>query len=196
MKSILIALVFLCAYSWSVQAQSFGLYLSLSDFETAKLCSVADSSCKCLSFRISSFFAHPCLYIRTPNGKQKIRLDRVFAVKDPSGKIFRIAQHQIYEQIDTGLVTLYSRSNIERIAYSTSKGNRYHYKRIEAYYISETKSSPIVPLNWENLNRYFPMDSEIRTKMENLLRPYFTRRSHFNVPSINQIFTQYSKQNL
>jgi hypothetical protein len=179
---ILLGIILLLSIRNFTLAQKTGIYLTHSDFDSAKIAFVKKENLK-YKLRVDNLFNESSVKVVIGDSTYKFLKDSIFGYRDDDNVNHRFYNRKTYRILNPKeCILLYSITTIVN-----PKGNQTAIN----YYFSVTASSAIYPLTKLNLKREFPDDSNFHE----LIDMYFNTDldllafdSFYNLYKINRIY--------
>lgn len=179
---ILIGITLLFLFENSILAQKTGIYLTHSDFDSARIAFVKKENLK-YKFRVDNLFNESSVKVIIGDSTFKFQKDSIFGYRDDNNVNYRFYNKKTYQIINpTEGILLYSISTIVN-----PKGNQ----TAISYFFSVNTSSAIYPLTKLNLKRAFSNDSNFHELIDmyfNTDSDLLAYDSFYNQYKINRIY--------
>ena len=182
MRFILLGIILLLSLRNFTLAQKTGIYLTYSDFDSAKIAFVKKGNLK-YKLRVDNLFNESIVKVVIGDSTYKFLKDSIFGYRDDDNVIYRFYYKKTYRILNPKEgILIYSISTIV-----DPKGNQ----TLINYYFSVTSSSAIYSLTKLNLKRAFPNDSNFHELIDmyfNADSDLLAYDSFYNQYKINRIY--------
>lgn len=179
---ILLGIILLLSLRNSTLAQNTGIYLTYSDFESARIAFVNKGYLE-YKFRVDNPFNESIVKVVIGDSTFKFLKDSIFGYRDYNNVNYRFYNKKTYRILNPKEdILLYSITTIVN-----PKGKQTAIN----YYFSVTASSAIYPLTKLNLKRAFPNDSNFHELIDmyfNTDSDLLAYDSYYNQYKINRIY--------
>lgn len=178
----MLGIILLLSLRNSTLAQKTGIYLTYSDFDSARIAFVKKGNLK-YKLRVDNLFNESIVKVVIGDSTFKFLKDSIFGYRDDGNVNYRFYNKKTYRIINPKEgILLYSITTIVN-----PKGNQ----TATNYYFSVTASSAIYPFTKLNLKRAFPNDSNFHELIDmyfNTDSDLLAYDSFYNQYKINRIY--------
>jgi hypothetical protein len=179
---ILLGIILFLSLRNSTLAQKTGIYLTYSDFDSARIAFVKKGNLK-YKLRVDNLFNESIVKVVIGDSTFKFLKDSIFGYRDDDNVNYRFYNKKTYRILNSHEgILLYSITTIVN-----PKGNQ----TATNYYFSVTASSAIYPLTKLNLKRAFPNDANFHELIDmyfNTDSDLLAYDSFYNQHKINRIY--------
>lgn len=163
-RALLLIAGVVCPIISNAQKLRSGIFSTAEDYQKNSITIIADSSQR-KPIKIDDFFFRPYGWIKTSNGKKRIRKREIFAVRMPNKRIYRIVNNENYLLLDTTGIYIYSQEKEVSIPVNTVHSTRFKREKVTKYFFSTTKTSAIQHLNITNVRLALIKDKQFDNEL-------------------------------